>query len=66
MPPLCEAGITIYAPVVYMARAIMVSSGQYALRGRFIGVGPGFETFLGPGMARAKRVSFGPKKVENW
>jgi hypothetical protein len=35
--------LTIYAPVVYMGRGVMVSSGQYALRGRFIGVGPEVE-----------------------
>jgi len=52
-----------YAPVVYMARDLMVSSGQYALLGRFIGVGPEFSTFLGPGMALASLVPFqGPKK----
>ncbi len=42
-----------------------ISGGKYALRGPVIGVGPEFETFLGPEMARAKRVPFGPKKVKN-
>ncbi len=36
---------------------------KYALLGPVKGVGPEFKTFLGPGMGRAKRVPFGPKKV---
>jgi hypothetical protein len=38
-----------------MERDVMDLWGKYALRGPVIGVGPEFETFLGPEMARAKR-----------
>ncbi len=47
-----------------MARYVMVLRGATSLRGALEGVGPEIEAFLGPEMARAKRVPFGPKKVE--
>jgi hypothetical protein len=39
-------------------REICITRASYS-----IGVGPEFETFLGPGIAQAKRVPFGPQKV---
>ncbi len=33
---------------------------------RYVGVGLENQDFLGPEMARAKRVPFGPKKVDQW
>ncbi len=47
--------LTINVPVVFMARYIMVLRGAKSLQGALE---------LGPEMARAKRVPFGPKKVE--
>jgi hypothetical protein len=47
--------ITINVPVVFMARYVMVLRCATSLRGALEGVGPE--------MARAKRVPFGPKKV---
>jgi hypothetical protein len=48
-----------------MARYVMVSRGATSLRGTLEGVGPENRDFLGPEMAPAKGVPFGPKKVEN-
>jgi len=54
------------APVVLMAWDVKwISSGQYALLGPFIGVGPEFSTFLGPNGTRFARAIPGPKKVSN-
>jgi hypothetical protein len=62
-----------------MARYVMVLRSATSLRGALEGVGPlptavqctgdshphhETETFLGPDMARAKRVPFGSKKVD--
>jgi hypothetical protein len=47
-----------------MARYIMVLRGATSLQRPLEGVGPENRAFLGPEMARAKRVPFGPKKVE--
>jgi hypothetical protein len=55
--------ITINVPVVFMARYVMVLRGATSLRGDWKGWALKIETFLGPEMARAKRVPFGPKKV---
>ena len=56
--------LTINVPVVLMARYVMVLRGATSLRGALEGVGPEYQDFLGPEMARAKRVPFGLKKVE--
>jgi hypothetical protein len=56
--------LTINVPVVFMARYKMVLRGATSLHGALEGVGLKIETFLGPEMARAKRVPFGPKKVK--
>ncbi len=48
-----------------MARYVMVLRGATSLRGALEGVGPENRDFLGPEMARAKRVPFRPKKVES-
>ncbi len=48
--------ITINVPVVFMTRYVMVLRSAASLRGALEGVGPE--------MARARRVPFGPKKVE--
>ncbi len=48
-------------PVVFMARYVMVFRGATSLRGALEGVGPENRDFLGPEMARAKLVQFGPK-----
>ncbi len=55
--------ITINVPVVFMVRYVMILRGATSLLGALEGVGPENRDFLGPEMARAKRVSFGPK---NW
>jgi hypothetical protein len=39
---------------------------QHHYEGHWKGWALKIETFLGPEMARAKRVPFGPKKVEGW
>ncbi len=56
--------ITIDVPVVFMARYIMVLRVQHHYEGHWKGWALKIETFLGPEMARAKRVPFGPKKVD--
>jgi hypothetical protein len=56
--------LTIKVPVVFMARDVMVLRSATALTGALEGVGPEKRDFLGPEMARAKRVPFGLKKVE--
>jgi hypothetical protein len=48
-----------------MAQYVMVLRSATSLRGALEGVGPENATFLGPEMARAKRVPFGPKKVKD-
>jgi hypothetical protein len=55
---------TTNVPVVFMAQYIMILRGATSLRGALEGVALKIKTFLGPEMARAKRVPFGPKKVE--
>ncbi len=50
--------------LVFMARYVMVLRGATSLEGHWKGWALKIETFLGPEMARAKRVPFGPKKVE--
>jgi hypothetical protein len=47
-----------------MARYIMVLWGATSLQGALEGVGPENQDFFEPYMARPKRVTFGPKKVE--
>ncbi len=48
-----------------MAQYVMVLRGATSLHeGHWKGWALEIETFLGPEMARAKRVPFGPKKVE--
>ncbi len=54
--------ITINVPVVFMARYVMVLRVQHHYEGHWKGWALKITTFLGPEMARAKRVSFGPKK----
>ncbi len=56
--------ITINVPVVFMAQYVMVLRDGTLLQGALEGGAPKIETFLGPEMAQAKRVPFGPKKVE--
>jgi hypothetical protein len=56
--------LTINVPVVFMARYVMILRGATSLRGHWKGWALKIETFLGPEMARAKRVPFGPKKVD--
>ncbi len=48
--------IAINVPVVFMVRYVMVLRSATSLRGALEG--------MGPEMARAKRVPFGPKKVD--
>ncbi len=57
--------LTINVPVVFMARYVMVLRGATSLRGALEGVALKIETFLGPEMARAKRVPFGPNALRN-
>ncbi len=52
--------ITINVPVVFMARYVMVLRSATALRGALEGWALKIETFMGPEIARAKRVPFGP------
>jgi hypothetical protein len=52
--------LTINVPDVFMAWYIMVLRGATSLLGALEGVGLKISTFLGPEMARAKRVPFGP------
>ncbi len=53
--------ITINVPVVFMVRYVMVLRSAY--KGHWKGWALKIKTFLGPEMARAKRVPFGPKKM---
>ncbi len=55
-------GITINVPVVFMARYVMVLRVQHHYEGHWKGWALKITVFLGSEMARAKRVSFGPKK----
>jgi hypothetical protein len=47
-----------------MAQYVMILRGATSLKGYWKGWALKIETFLGPEMARAKRLPFGPKKVE--
>jgi hypothetical protein len=63
--PTWRGVLTINVPVVYMARYVMVLGVQHPFQGPLKGVGPGNRGCLGSEMAiGAKRVPFGPKKVE--
>ncbi len=67
LPHPSSAIITINVPVVFMAWYITVLRAATSLRGALEGVGPENQDFLGPEMARAKRVPFGPKKqLAHW
>ncbi len=59
--------LTLNVPVVFMARYVMILRGatvQHHYEGHWKGWALKIKTFLGPEMARVKRVPFGPKKVE--
>ncbi len=57
--------ITVNVPVVFMAWYVMVLRGATSLRGALDGVGPENQDFLGPEMARAKRVLLKYKRHKN-
>jgi hypothetical protein len=40
--------ITIYVPVVFMARYVMILRGATSLRGALEGLGPEYRDFFGP------------------